>query len=173
MFSHIHGLPLHPLAVHAAVVFVPLAAFLGILFVVPRTRAWARIPFAVMSVAGLLSVFVARQSGLAFKASLNLEQQGGPVLALINKHQHRANWLFIFMIVFAIIALAAYYLSRDPEQFSGALQMSVSAVVVVAALVVAFQVYLVGDIGSRAVWNPTGTSNYGSSLITHHVAPPR
>ena len=39
-----HGLPVHALAVHAAVVFVPLAALLAILFVVPRTRAWAALP---------------------------------------------------------------------------------------------------------------------------------
>jgi hypothetical protein len=172
MFGQIHGLPLHPLAVHAAVVFVPLAAFLGVLFVIPRTRAWSRIPFAVVSVGGLLSVFVARQSGLAFRRDLDIDAQGGAVLRLIDKHEHRANWLFIFMIAFAVIALAAFYLSRNPEQFTGALEISVSVVVVVAALVVAFQVYLVGDIGSRAVWNPTGTQHFdGSAAVTQHVAP--
>ena len=50
MFHEIGGLPLHPLAVHAAVVSVPLAALLGILFAVPRTRAWSRIPFALVSI---------------------------------------------------------------------------------------------------------------------------
>jgi uncharacterized membrane protein len=173
MFSQIHGLPLHPLAVHAAVVFVPLAALLGILFVIPRTRAWARIPFVVVTVGGLLSVFVARQSGLAFFKALHIDQQPAPIPELIAKHQHRANWLLIFMLVFAVIAVAAYYLSRDTEHFTGTLMVSVSAVVVVAALVVAVQTYLVGDIGSKALWNPDGTRNYGAPSVTQHLAPTR
>lgn len=172
MFGQVHGLPLHPLAVHAAVVFVPLAAFLGVLFTIPRTRAWARIPFAVVSVVGLLSVFVARQSGLIFKTDLDINAQGGTIVSLVNKHQHRANWLLLFMIAFAVIALVAFYLSRDLERFTGALAISVSVVVVVAALVVAFQVYLVGDIGSRALWNPNGDRHYGGApYVTQHVAP--
>ena len=163
MFSQIHGLPLHPLAVHAAVVFVPLAAFLGILFVVPRTRAWSRIPLVLVSLGAVASVFVARLSGQNLKNSLGLDQGTGPVQTLIEKHQHRAFWLLIFILIFAVIAVAAYVLSRDPAKFTGALAISVSSVLVVAAVVVAFQTYLVGDIGSRAVWNPTGQIDYGSS----------
>ena len=52
-----HGLPVHPLAVHAPVVLIPLALLLVVLFVIPRTRAWAAIPMVVVSVG------IRRQSG--------------------------------------------------------------------------------------------------------------
>ncbi len=170
MFNQIHGLPLHPLAVHAAVVSVPLSALLGILFVVPRTRAWSRIPLVVVSVGALVALFVARQSGLAFKKSLKIDTYPAPVPQLIATHQHRAGILMLFMLVFVIIAIVAYYLSRDAATFTGARAISMSAVIVVAAVVVSFQTYLVGDIGSKAVWNPDGTRNFGSSPITKHAA---
>ncbi len=35
MFDEINGLPTHALALHAAVVLVPLAAALGVLFAIP------------------------------------------------------------------------------------------------------------------------------------------
>jgi hypothetical protein len=162
MFSEIHGLPLHPLAVHAAVVAVPLAALLGILFVIPRTRAWSRIPLVVVSVGAFVSVFVARQSGQKFKEALGIQDGQGDVGKLIQKHEHRAGILMWFMLVFAIIAIVAYFLSRDAATFTGAVALSMSGVIVVAAVVVAFQTYLVGDIGSRAVWNPSGTQDYSN-----------
>ncbi len=159
MFSQIHGLPLHPLAVHAAVVFVPLAALLGVLFVVPRTRAWSRIPMLVVSLGAVASVFVARQSGLSFQTALGY---GGTVGALIDEHRKRANLLLIFVAIFAVIAIAAFLFSRTPDRFSGTLATVVSVALVVGAALVAFQTYRVGDIGSKAVWNPDGTQNYGS-----------
>jgi uncharacterized membrane protein len=163
MFSQVHGLPLHPLAVHAAVVFVPLASLLGIVFVVPRTRAWSRVPFVLMSLGAFASVFVARQSGLAFFQALHIDSAPDRVQSLIHKHEHRALYLLLFTAGFAVVSVVAYVLSRDPQRFTGALAVAVCIVVVAAAVVVAFQTYLVGDIGSRAVWNPDGAVDYGSS----------
>lgn len=164
MFSQIHGLPLHPLAVHAAVIFVPLAAFLGVLFAVPRTRVWSRIPLALVSIAALASVFVAKQSGQKLRDALGLQ---GPVASLIAEHQRRANLLMILVLIFTVIALVAVFVSRDAQRFNGALAIAVSAVVVVGAVVVGIQTYRVGDIGSKALWNPTGTIDYGSSADGH------
>ncbi|MBA2717478.1 MAG: hypothetical protein H0U51_10575, partial [Propionibacteriales bacterium] len=39
----------------------------------------------------------------------------------------------------------------------------VSVLLVIAAAGVAFQTYRVGDVGARAVWNPTGEVDYGST----------
>jgi uncharacterized membrane protein len=163
MFSQVHGLPLHPLAVHATVVFVPLASLLGILFVVPRTRAWSRVPFVLVSLGALASVFVARLSGQKFFEALHIDAQSERVQSLIHKHEHRAGYLLLFTAIFAVVAVVAYVASRDAQKFTGALAAGVCAVVAVVAVVVAFQTYLVGDIGSRAVWNPNGTTNFGSS----------
>ncbi|HEY7042644.1 MAG TPA: DUF2231 domain-containing protein, partial [Nocardioidaceae bacterium] len=73
MFDEVHGLPLHPLAVHAAVVSVPLAALLGILFAIPKTRAWSRWPLLLVSLGAVGAVYVAKQSGHELEHHLNLQ----------------------------------------------------------------------------------------------------
>jgi hypothetical protein len=155
MFHEIGGLPLHPLAVHAAVVSVPLAALLGILFAVPRTRAWSRVPFALVSIGAAGAVFVARQSGKDLEKTLGLTGGNSAVVALVRVHAGRANVLMIMVVVFAVLAVAAFFLSSDPRRFQGTLAVAVCAVVVVASVVLAFQCYRVGDSGARAVWGTT------------------
>jgi hypothetical protein len=155
MFHEISGLPLHPLAVHAAVVSVPLAALLGVLFAVPRTRAWARVPLAVVSVGAAGAVFVARQSGKDLEKTIGLTGGDSPVVALVRTHAGRANVLMVMVVIFAVLAVAAFALSSDPRRFQGTLAVAVCAVVVVASVAIAFQCYRVGDSGARAVWGTT------------------
>ncbi len=168
MFGQIQNLPLHPLAVHAAVVLVPLAALLGLLFVLPRTRRMAGLPMALVSVVAALSVIVAKLSGQRLKSALERLNGGkqwddSSVGKLVQTHQNRANLLVIMMMVFAVIAVAAYLLSRRADSFTGMRRMVVCVLLVVGAVALGVQVYQVGDAGSRAVWNPDGTVNYGSS----------
>lgn len=168
MFSQIQDLPLHPLAVHAAVILVPLATLMAILFVIPRTRSWAALPMAAGSVAALVAVFVARQSGISLKQTLQKlgggqQWSNGPVGKAVAIHQGRANVLMVMMIFFAVIAVAVYFLWRRPDRFTGTLQYVACAVLVVGAVAVGFQTYRVGDAGSRALWNPDGNLDYGSA----------
>jgi predicted membrane protein DUF2231 len=155
MFHEIGGLPVHPLAVHAAVVSVPLAALLGILFAIPRTRAWARVPLALVSVGAAGAVFVARQSGKDLEKTLGLTGGNSAVVALVRTHAGRANVLMVMAVIFAVLAVAAFFVSRDPRRFQGTLAAVVCAVVVVASVAIAFQCYRVGDSGARAVWGTT------------------
>jgi predicted membrane protein DUF2231 len=155
MFHEIGGLPVHPLAVHAAVVSVPLAALLGILFAIPRTRAWARVPLALVSVGAAGAVFVARQSGKDLEKTLGLTGGNGAEVALVRTHAGRANVLMVMVVIFAVLAVAAFFVSRDPRRFQGTLAAAVCAVVVVASVAIAFQCYRVGDSGARAVWGTT------------------
>ena len=168
--KEIHGLPVHALSLHAAVVLIPLAALLAILFVVRRTRAWSALAMALISVAALVALFVTRASGFNLKNTL--EAQGGgeaweesPVGKAVYHHEHLANLLFVLFIVFTVIVLAVYFLYRRGDSFSGTLEYVACTVLVVGALVVAFQTYRVGEAGSKAVWNPTGDQSYGSSVI--------
>ncbi len=159
MFSQFNGLPLHPLAVHAAVVLVPLAALMGVLFAVPRTRAWSRLPLLFTSVAALIAVFVSKQSGGPLENTLNLQ---GAARDLIERHKERANVLFVVMIVFTVLAVAAYVLTwvSHPSQL---ITNVLAVLLVIGAVGVAFQTYRVGDVGARAVWNPSGTIDFGNS----------
>lgn len=146
--ARFHDLPVHPLAVHSAVVLIPLAALLAVLFVIPRTRAWAALPLAVVSIAGFLSLLVARESGFNLKAELQLGD-------LINNHEHQASLLLWFMLVFAIIAVGVYVLYRQADRFTGAVEYVACGVLIVGALVVAWQTYKTGEAGSRVLWCPT------------------
>lgn len=164
-----HGLPVHPLAVHAAVVLVPLATLLAVLFVIPRTRAWAAIPMAAVSVGAFISVYVARASGLNFRSHLVKLSGGNDAFSAstlgkaVDTHEGRANVLFYFMIGFAIIAVAVYFLYRDADRFVGVVEYVACGVLVVSAVVIAVQVARVGESGSKAVYNPDGKQDFSST----------
>ena len=154
----VNGLPLHALAVHASVVFVPVSVFLGVLFAVPRTRYWSRLPMLVVSIGALTSLVVSRQSGLSLQKTLALT---GPAANLINTHRHRANVLIVMMIVFVVLVVLAYVVTRPPAT-NQTLTNVVAVLLVVGGAAVAYQTYRVGDVGARALWNPTGQVNYGN-----------
>jgi hypothetical protein len=148
MFDEFNGLPLHPLAVHLAVVLVPLSGLFGILFVIPRTRDWARWPFVIAAVGSVPAVYVAKQSGESLKEARNL---GGEIGRLVAEHEDRANLLFILVIAWAVVAVLAF-LGARARGTSKALSQLLSLLVIVGAVAVSYQTYRVGDIGSRAVW---------------------
>lgn len=163
MFDQVNGLPLHPLAIHAAVVLVPLAGPLAVLFVIPRTRRWARVAMPLVAVGAFVSVWVSVQTGESLEENLEsrgLLVDGSPQKALVETHSERAETLLVMMAVFAAVAVLAALLARNAERFHGALAIVVSVVLLVAAGAVAFQTYRVGDAGAKAVWNPDGTQDY-------------
>lgn len=158
MFDEINGLPTHALALHAAVVLVPLAAALGVLFAIPRTRTWSRVPLLVVAVGAVAAVYVAKVSGERFEEVLNLE---GPTKDLVELHADRADVLFYATIGYAVLAAAAFLLTRNAR--SDLTTTVLAIVLVLGAAGVAFQTYRVGDVGARAVWNPTGDLDYNST----------
>src|SRR5680860_849197 len=95
------GLPLHPLVVHAAVVFTPVAALLAIVFaVVPRWRWLTRWPAGLAALASLGAVWLAKVSGKSF-----LEER--PELApLVKVHEQRGDLLGWFVIGFFVVVAA-------------------------------------------------------------------
>ena len=160
MFDKIGDLPLHPLVVHAAVIGIPLAALLALLFAFPRTRQWARWPLAITVVGATGVTYVARQSGLALEAALGIKP-GNPVGDLILQHSQLANQLFYIMIVFAVIGLLNVFLvsRRTSDGGSPAKQPAIVRIVlpvllVAVAVVALVWVVRIGDLGARAVWNP-------------------
>jgi hypothetical protein len=160
MFDKIGDMPLHPLVIHAVVFGIPLAALLAILFAFPRTREWARWPLAIVVVGATAVTFVARQSGLAFEAALGIKP-GNPVGDLILQHSLLANQLFYIMIVFAAIGLINVFVVRKTTPDDGAarqpaiIRIVLPILLVAAALVALIWIVRVGDLGARAVWNPT------------------
>jgi hypothetical protein len=167
MFDEINGMPLHPLIIHVPVIGIPLALLLAALFAFPRTRAWARWPLGLTVLGSAAATFAARESGEALKASLGL-QPGNPVGDLIERHEALADQLFYIMLGYAVIAVAAVFLvpPRDAPAGEGAspvrsnrgpLGLVMLLLLLAAAAVALVWTVRVGDIGSRAVWNPNST----------------
>lgn len=162
VFDEITGLPVHPLAVHAAIVLIPLSALLGILFAVPRTRDWARVPLLLVPLASVGATYVARESGEALEkvGGQGTAGLGGPVADLVNEHQEASDILWWLVIGYAVVAVVAFLLTL--KQSTGATAHGAAAVLVVVALVMGFYTYRVGDLGAKAVWDPTGTVDYST-----------
>ena len=166
MFDTVGGLPLHALVLHVVVIAVPLATLLALLFAYPRTRNWARWPLAVVAVGTLGATFVTKESGEELEQALGIKP-GNPVGDLIQKHQQLANQLLILVAVFTVVTVASSLLvSRldvAPRRPPVAIEVGLPVLLVIASLVMSYWVYRVGDIGSRAVWNPEGSVNYSTS----------
>jgi hypothetical protein len=169
VFSSIGDLPLHPLVLHAAVLGLPVTLLLAILFTVPRTRNWARVPLAVAAVGSLGAVFLARASGAALlQVMLENETLGGEAVGLIMRHSQLAAQLFWITLVLAVLAVASAVLvgrvgGSGGRRGSRGRDTVLLALLLVVAALAAFWVYRVGDLGATAVWNPAGTQDYSSS----------
>jgi len=165
VFDEFRGLPVHPLVVHAAVVFVPLAALLGALFVLPALRQRLRWPLLLVTLAALASVIVARLSGEELKESLNL--QGSAAAPLVDRHEDLAKQLLYLMVGFTIVVVVAVATtSREarhadrPEVARGRVQVvqtALAVLILIGGVAVTVQTIRTGELGTRAVWNPTGT----------------
>ncbi|GAA0381881.1 hypothetical protein Acor_52890 [Acrocarpospora corrugata] len=146
MFDEILGLPLHPLVVHAAVVFCPLLAALSAAYaLVPRLRPRLDWAVALLAVAAPIAVFAARQSGEAFKTRLFQDQTPEPVAT----HESFALPLLIAAIALGVLALLLVYAANRSTRQSAVI---LGALTVIAAVAVGYYVVRAGHSGATAVW---------------------
>lgn len=141
----ISGLPLHPLVVHAAVVFGPVGALTALGYAaLPRWRDRLRWPMLALALAATGSIVAAFLTGDTFLESQpGLEQEPG-----VELHHDRAELLLWFTLGFGAIALVTAWLHTR----TGALRVLLRLVLGLAAAAVLVQVVLTGDAGARAVW---------------------
>jgi hypothetical protein len=75
VFDEFNGLPMHPLVVHAAVVFVPLLCLLAVVYaVVPRVRLMVGWAAAALAVGAPIAAWVATRSGAALAETRYADQ---------------------------------------------------------------------------------------------------
>ena len=165
----VNGLPLHALVLHATVVLIPLAGVLGVVFAVPRLRAWATVPLPLVAVAAAVSALVTAASGrnLMQAGGQGAAGLGGPVLELVDEHEELAEQLVVMTLIYAAVAVVAagvaWRARRAPDsRTGGALLTGLSVLLVLGAVAVGYQTFRVGDLGSEAVWNPTGDTDYST-----------
>lgn len=156
-----NGLPVHPLVVHFAVVVALLAAAAAVLFIIPRTRGWARMPLLLLALGAMVTAFVAKETGEPLEDRVRSGAGGawrGSALAdAIGEHAEAADLLFLLTVVFALVAGVAFRSSRRTEGLRGTAEKAVCVALALGALGLGVQMYVVGDAGAKAVWNHTVT----------------
>ncbi|PJJ71906.1 hypothetical protein CLV46_1462 [Diaminobutyricimonas aerilata] len=163
----INGLPLHPLVVHATVIFVPLAALLvsvSAVWPAARRRLGFLTPLTALVALVLVPITVAAGQWLIARV---------PQAPLIGEHASIGRNLLPWSIAVFVIAVALWVrdllerrrqrgtepgaerpnsreLRRRPA--GTAITVALAALALVASAGSVVQVYLIGESGSRAVW---------------------
>jgi uncharacterized membrane protein len=140
----INGLPLHPLVVHAAVVFGPIAALTALAFLVPRWRLrlrWPMVAVALLATGLIVAAYLTGDNFLEHKPELRASPQ-------VQIHEDRAVQLLWVTIAFGALALVSGWLATR----TGALRIVLDVLLGVAAVLVLALVFLTGEAGARAVW---------------------
>jgi sugar phosphate permease len=139
----INGLPLHPLVVHAAVIFGPLAAVAALAFLVPRWRDRLRWPMVVLAVIATGAIVLAYYSGGDFldsKPELRTSPQ-------VEAHEELGDQLLWIGIAFGVVAVVTGWLNAR-----SALRVVLDVLLAIAAVVLLVWVFRTGEAGARAVW---------------------
>jgi hypothetical protein len=152
----INGVPLHPLVVHAVVVFVPLSAIAAIAMSLPKWRWLARWPALVLTLGATAASYVAKITGNQLE-----DDRGLGALPLVKTHVDWANRLMLAMWVYAAVVIVAFWVLPHVTRYAGgkdrvgrmvALEKPLMVLVPLAAVAVLVLVVLTGDAGARAVW---------------------
>lgn len=161
MFDEIGGLPMHPLVVHAAVVFIPLLALAAVVYaLVPRVRARLGWAAALLAVAGPAGAYVARESGERLEERLVAANYGQEILDKVNDHQGYGDLTFWFSLGLGagtlLLVVLTNGLTTGRSTVGGVpvwLTWVLGAAVIVLAGVTGVYVFLAGDSGADAVWS--------------------
>ena len=145
MFDTILGLPLHPLVVHAVIVFMPLAA-LGAVLMAAR-RSW-NLKYGWLV---LICAFVA--TGSAFVAKESGEKLGSR-MGFPPEHIEWGKRAPVVSAFLFVVLLILWLLDRREERRT-ALGKVVAVVTVLAAVLVAFVAFQAGHTGATAAWKST------------------
>lgn len=168
MFEEFGGIPMHPLLVHAAVVFVPLLGLVAVAYaVVPMVRPHLRWVLAALAVIAPGAAWFAKFSGDAFfDRGIARGQITEGFIPVIEEHQSFGDMTAWVTLVLGLVALALVYVvapraaAVGTAVTSGAawrtnpiLQWGLAAVVAVLTAVAFYYVYRTGDSGAKAVWD--------------------
>ncbi len=151
MFGEINGLPVHVLVVHAVIVLIPLAALLTVLSAVwPAARRRLGVITPLAALVALGAAFAAKEAGEWLQARV-------PSSPLIAEHTDLGGNMFLFAVGLFVAALLAWGVPALLARRSGQppapwIGVVVAIVAVVLSGAAVFQVYRVGESGSKAVW---------------------
>ncbi|MBV9817814.1 MAG: hypothetical protein JOZ07_05625 [Solirubrobacterales bacterium] len=156
------NLPAHPLIIHVPVVLIPLSV-LGALAVVARPR-WQQqlgVLLCLCAIVAMSSIFLAMQAGAALEGALHLQGQTAAIISDHSKWAHYLAFTFVAFTAILILTFSAHRISGGNPTGLGiadsvlgpqATYLALRVLLVVLALLSAFIVFKVGDLGAKAVW---------------------
>lgn len=168
------GLPAHPLFLHVPVILIPLVG-VAALALAARPAWWTRhgVWVTLVAVVALGALNLTMGAGKALKSDLGIPIAGfvgaSGQGSLIDRHEHAADLLRIFMILFTAVLIVSLALFREHrgapvtqigfvdalvERLRAApavLALARVAMAVLAVLCLYF-VFHTGDLGAKAVW---------------------
>lgn len=153
VFETFFGLPLHPLVIHAAVVFIPLLIVAALVYVLaPQSRAKLNWAVVILGVIAPLSALFAKLSGDAFRIRIvRRHLANAEILNKIDVHRHYGTLTLYVTIALGLVALAAVLL---PVLRQRTLPVWVPLAVVTVGLSAAsaYYVFRTGDTAGHIVW---------------------
>jgi hypothetical protein len=166
VFEEFMGVPLHPLLVHAPVVFIPLLSLVAVAYaLVPFLRPHTRLVLGALALVTPLATLFAKLAGDAFYKRLDARGlSGGDLQGKIEAHRHFGTLTVYATVALAIIALVLVYMVAPRQSMAAAADgftasarpapwPSVLTILAVAGAIVAlYYVVRTGDSGSKAVW---------------------
>jgi uncharacterized membrane protein len=154
LFDQIHGLPVHALVLHAAVVFVPLLALGAVVYAVVgswRSRiAWA---VALLAVITPITTLVAKLSGQELYNRLVAQGLKGKGKEILDSHMGFGTRTFWFSLALGVVCLIAVALTaRKSSSLPKPASWGLAIIMIVLAAISGYYVFRTGDSGATAVW---------------------
>jgi uncharacterized membrane protein len=151
VFETFLGIPLHPLLVHTAVVFVPLLVVAALAYaLVPRLRhrvGWLLVGLAVIAP---LCALASKLSGDAFRARLARRHASAQLLSQIDGHRHLGTILVWLVAALGVVALLLALLPAVRQ--AKAVSLTLVVLTVGLSLASAYYVFRTGDTGAHIAW---------------------
>jgi uncharacterized membrane protein len=154
LFDQINGLPVHALILHATVIFVPLLALGAIVYaLVARWRGKIGWAVVLLSVITPICTFVTVESGEKLYDRLIGQGLKGPGKDILDDHMGFGKMTLWFTLALGLVSLVSVLLTaRRSGPPAKVVQIGLSAVMVVLAVVSGYYVFRTGDSGATAVW---------------------
>ncbi len=144
----INGIPVHPLVVHGAVVFAPLAGLLSLAYLVPKWRDHLRWPVLAVSVAAALFVWLAAATGDSLASTVLSGNSNMAVVNAIHHHEDLAGKLQVSTWLLAAVSAGVWWFHKRP----GRAHQVMTVVLPLAGIAAIVLCVLTGDAGAKAVW---------------------
>ena len=157
------GLPAHILLVHAVLVFVPLTAFLTVLHAAwPAAGRRLGVVTPLLALGTLILVPITTHAGEWLRDHLPPEVVGAPDA---RKHIELGDGLLPYVLALFVVAVGVWWYARmtrserpvfGDQRSDGArarwVTIAVTLITVLVGAAAVYQLYRVGESGSKAVW---------------------